>query len=419
MGSGQIRSVAVVGNGPAGTALANWLARSGIRVGLYSRGRPKGPLVGESLIPRVVSFLRDLELEDEVRSYGVLKPGATFFVSRTESVDLRFAEVCRRVPGYAYNVPRDRLDATLLDACVRSGARVIEGAARLERAEDGPDGPRVRLSQASLEAAGDCFDGDPDFIVDASGRARVLARLLDLPAQAGDRTDQALFAHFEGIPIEQPGYIHTDLVEHGWCWRIPLQGRVSLGVVVNPEVLRGFGSRPEEQLDAFLQADPHLAKLSADARRVTPVMRYTNWQLTTERATGDGWALVGDAFGFIDPVFSSGLQLAFDGAQRLAEAISVGTPRAFRRYERHYLNHLASWREAVSTFYDRRFFDVLRLRAQPAPNLLHRIISAHVERHVPSLFTGEGTTSAYNRRLLRAVSQFAARERERAEPHTA
>ena len=102
-----MRSVAVVGDGPAGTALATWLARAGVRVGLFSRGRPEGPLVGESLVPRVVSFLRDLGIENEVRSYSVLKPGARFLVSKDDAVELRFDEVCRRIPGYAYNVPRD------------------------------------------------------------------------------------------------------------------------------------------------------------------------------------------------------------------------------------------------------------------------------------------------------------------------
>ena len=329
-----MRSVAVVGDGPAGTALATWLARAGVRVGLFSRGRPEGPLVGESLVPRVVSFLRDLGIENEVRSYSVLKPGARFLVSKDDAVELRFDEVCRRIPGYAYNVPRDRFDATLLDSCAKSGVSVIERAARIERGEDGLRGPRLRLSRDSLEAAGDCFGGEPEFIVDASGRSRVVARLLDLPTRAGDRNDTALFAHFEGIPIENPGYLHADLIEHGWCWRIPLQGRVSRGVVVEPEVLRRFGSRPEEQLDAILRADPRLDRLSADARRVSPVRRYSNYQLTTLRGYGDGWALVGDAFGFIDPIFSSGLQLAFDGARSLAGAICAGTPRAMRRDER-------------------------------------------------------------------------------------
>jgi flavin-dependent dehydrogenase len=383
-------------------------------VGLFSRGRPKSPIVGESTVPAVIPFLRELGVEDEVRAFSVNKPGATFVVDGGDRVVLDFASVCYRVPGYAYNVPRDRFDATLLAACERSGARVIEGAARLERAEDAAGEPRVRLAETSLEAAGDCFDGAPDLVVDASGRARAIARLLDLPTDAGDRRDTALFAHFEGVPLETDGHIHTDLFSHGWGWRIPLPGRVSLGVVVEPAVLEQFGARSEAQFEGYLRAESRLAKLTANARRLTPVMKYSNYQLTTRRGSGPGWALVGDAFGFVDPVFSSGLYLALSGASGLAEAIRAGTPRAFRRYERRYLARLAAWREAVGSFYDRSFFAVLRLRAKPAANALHRLINAHAERHVPPVFTGEGTTSAYNRALLRLSARFALREEARA-----
>jgi choline dehydrogenase-like flavoprotein len=111
MTASRIRSVAVIGDGPAGTTLASYLARAGVRVALFARGRP--PLVvGESLVPAVIPFLRELGVEDEVRSYAVHKPGATFVVRDGDALAIRFDETCTKIPGYAYNVPRDRFDAT-------------------------------------------------------------------------------------------------------------------------------------------------------------------------------------------------------------------------------------------------------------------------------------------------------------------
>jgi flavin-dependent dehydrogenase len=415
MTASRIRSVAVIGDGPAGTTLASYLARAGVRVALFARGRP--PLVvGESLVPAVIPFLRELGVEDEVRSYAVHKPGATFVVRDGDALAIRFDETCTKIPGYAYNVPRDRFDATLLATCIRSGAHLIETAGRVERAGDGRE---VRLAPDSRDAAADALGGEPDLIVDAAGRTRLLARLLELPTQAGERRDTALFAHCEGVPLDHAGHVHSDRLEHGWCWRIPLRGRVSLGIVVDPDILRRFGSDAETQYDAFLRAEPRLKRLVEGCRRLTPVMKYSNYQLKTLRGAGPGWALAGDSFGFIDPVFSSGLYLAMDGARTLASAIRSGTRAAFRHYERHHLRHLAAWHRAAGYFYDGRFFALLRLRDERAGHWIGRAIHAHVSRHAPQIFTGEGTTHRYSRWLLDLVAEHTLREPERAEPHIA
>jgi len=412
----RIRSVAVIGDGPAGTTLATYLARAGIGVALFARGRP--PLVvGESLVPAVIPILRELGLEDEVRSYGVHKPGATFVVRDGDALAIRFEDTCAKIPGYAYNVPRDRFDATLRDACARSGAHVIETAGRVERCADASDEREVRLAPESRDAAADALGAEPDLIVDAAGRTRLLARLLNLPTEAGDRRDTALFAHCEGVPLDHAGHVHSDRLEHGWCWRIPLRDRVSLGIVVDPEILSRFGSDAESQYDAFLRAEPRLKRLVEGYRRLTPVMKYSNYQLKTLRGTGPGWALAGDSFGFIDPVFSSGLYLAMDGARTLAHAIHSSTRSAFRRYERHHLRHLSAWHRAAGYFYDGRFFALLRLREEGANDWVGRAIHAHVSRHAPRIFTGEGSTHRYSRWLLDFVARHALRDPARAEPH--
>lgn len=400
------RSVAIVGDGPAGAALGARLARAGHRVALFSRGRRPPLLVGESLVPAVVPHLRELGVEEEVAAYGVYKPGATFVLGLEESQHFDFADFPgRTVPTYAYNVPRDRFDATLLAAAERAGTRVVRAAAELERA--GPDD--VRLAPASLEAARAALGGEPDLVVDATGRARTLARLLDLPTREGERKDTALFAHLSQVPLWNPGHVHTDRIEHGWCWRIPLRDRVSLGIVVRGEALRDFGRSAEGQYDAYLRHEPWLKGLTEQSERLSPVMRYTNYQLTTRRAFGPRgadrrrlprWALVGDALGFIDPVFSSGLLIALDGARGLAAAIDRGTPRAFAAYERRTIAHVEAWRRAVGYFYDGRLFTLFRVKEQVQDTPLGRLVNPHVGRHVSRVFTGEAAAHPYSRRLL-------------------
>jgi flavin-dependent dehydrogenase len=316
-------------------------------------------------------------------------------------VAFRFAETAGRLPGYAYNVPRDRFDATLLDACRRSGARIVPEAARLERVPDDPD--RVRLAGDSARAAADLLGGPPDLVVDATGRSAVVGRLLGLASDAGDRRDAALFAHCEGIPLDSEGHVHMDHLASGWCWRIPVDAeRVSLGIVVRPEVLAPFGRDAGDQFDGICAADPRLKQLLSHGRRVSEAVRYGNYQRTFRRGVGPGWALVGDAFGFVDPIFSSGLLLAMDGAAALARAVRSGTPRAFRRYEARTLRQHAAWRSLVELYYDGRIFDLVRL-GEADQSRVGRIVSRHVGKHLSRVLTGESTEGRYSRWLLRAV----------------
>jgi flavin-dependent dehydrogenase len=275
-----------------------------------------------------------------------------------------------------------------------------------------PVGSRVKLSDETLRQTGGFFSKAPDFIVDASGRARVIPRLLGLPEHSGDRRDTALFAHCTGVPIDREGHVHTDRLEHGWSWRIPLIGRTSVGLVVHPAVLKRHGERSEEQFDAMLRLDPQLAPLMGDAKRITPVLKFTNYQLTTRRGVGENWALVGDCLGFIDPVFSSGLFLAMDGAQRLAGALLDGRARALARYDRRQRFHIEAWRRAVSYFYDGRFFAMLRLRNQPHDNWIGRVINPHASKHLPRVFTGESTARRYDRLLLDFIMRYGLRTLE-------
>jgi len=402
----RIHSVAIIGGGPAGATVATLVARAGLDVTILTKRKRPPLIVGESLVPAIVPFLRELGIEDEVRQYGVFKPGATWVFDAEDLMSFRFTEVRKAKTTYSYNVPRDLFDASLLRAAERAGARVVEHGVTLERE---PGGERLRLGVDTPRPSVDGErgqagsprgqHGQPDLIVDATGRARLIARVLDLPTEEGVRRDTALFAHLTGVPLVHDGHVHTDRLQRGWAWRIPLPGRISVGLVVDSEHLQGFGASIEEQYDGYLRSEP-LLRAWGPVVRVTPVMKYTNYQLVALRGYGDGWALVGDAFGFVDPVFSSGMLLAMDGARALARAILDGTRRAFARYQRHVLRHVRAWQRAAGYFYDGRLFTLMRVGEEARQSFFGALIAPHFNTHLPRVFTGEATTNHYSLGLL-------------------
>jgi flavin-dependent dehydrogenase len=397
-----LRSVAILGAGPAGASLGTYLARAGIEVVVFDGGTRPPLVVGESLVPSVIPFLRELGIEAEVAGYSTHKPGATFVFDRDDTLSFRFEEVRGARVTYSYNVPRDRFDQSVRDAAVRAGARLVPEHARLER---DPGGEGVRLAPASLAASG--LGRPPDFVVDAAGRARVLARLLGIPAIEGPRRDTALHAHLEGVPLLVEGDVHTDRLEHGWCWRIPLPGRVSVGLVMPSEVIREFGDGVEEQFDAYLRHDRLLRDWGVTAKRISPVLKYTNYQLRSTRGVGPGWALLGDAFGFVDPVFSSGLLVGMDGAEVLARALLDGSPAALRRYEARVQRHLESWHRIVGYFYDGRLFTLFKVGEFFRTRFPGRLMDFHFRKHMPRVFTGEATMKRYSIGLVDFMVRYA------------
>jgi hypothetical protein len=253
---------------------------------------------------------------------------------------------------------------------------------------------RLRLDDAALAAAG--LEEQPDFIVDAGGRGRLIPRLLGIECIDGDRRDAALHAHFEGIEVEIEGNVHTDRLEHGWCWRIPLPGRVSIGLVIDSDFISKFGDTPEEQMDNYLREDPVIRDFAKPARRVTPVVRYTNYQSRATRGVGENWALLGDSFGFVDPVFSSGVLIAFESAEALAAALRGGTREALAAYEKETLRVLESWQRVIGWFYDGRLLTLFKVGQYVGETFIGKLMSFHFRKHMPRIFTGEDATNRYS-----------------------
>jgi flavin-dependent dehydrogenase len=393
MSAPAVKRVLVVGGGPSGAALSTWLARAGVAVAMFTRGKRPPIIVGESLVPAVVPFLRDLGVEDEVAQYSLYKPGATFVFHPITKLSFRFADSRGAKTPYSYNVPRDRFDATLLGAALRAGAKQLEHGVRFER-EAGTDRVRVDAESAALARA--ALGGDPDFVVDATGRARTLARLFELPTVEGPRKDTALHAHCTNIELVMPANVHSDRLTRGWSWRIPLPGRVSVGLVVPSEHIETFGPNIEEQFDNFLRQDECAKQWGAKSERVTPVVKYSNYQLRSTRGFGDGWALVGDAFGFVDPVLSSGMLIGLDGARALASALIRGGPARLGRYQARVIRNLDDWTRIVDAYYSGRLFTLFQVGEFVRHTLLGRMTDFHFRKHMPRVFTGEATDSRYS-----------------------
>ena len=237
-------------------------------------------------------------------------------------------------------------------------------------------------------------------------RLRLLPNLLGIPSHEGRRKDTALFAHVDKTHLNHEGHVHTTRLDRGWSWRIPLPDRVSLGMVVPAEHLPQFGATKEERYDNLLKRDPHLRLVAGEAKRITPVMEYTNYQLVSERIVGEGWALVGDTAGFIDPVFSSGLFLGMNGAFLLAAAIQKGSPGAFQHYQREVKHHLETWHEIVDYWYNGRLFTCFKVGEKLRDTLLVKLTFPHMNKHMGRIFGGAASNSAYSIGLLRFAMKY-------------
>jgi flavin-dependent dehydrogenase len=410
--------IAILGAGPAGSALAALLARQGIQSVVFDDEKRPALLVGESLIPGIVSILQRMGIEDRVAAISQFKPGASFFHHRGTQMHFNFRSVEGHLPPYAYNVPRPAFDDVIKDYAKELGVTFVKHRAGLVARPGGK--PELELDAAALEAGG-WRDGDkPVLIVDASGRARISAKLLGIKAETGPRKDTAHFAHFTGIehPLD-PGQIAITFHEWGWSWRIPLRDRLSFGIVMNPRSLPDFGGNGEERLEKILATDSVLSPLTQNRQRITDVYTYTNYQLISDRAHGPGWVAIGDAFGFVDPMLSPGVFLALDAAESLSAmfvkhgAALLDSPdkltQELARYEKRQRAWHEAWHELIAYFYDGRIVAFYERGAQlkaDHPGWFSNMMEAISNRTLALMATGASTMSAWNRGYLRSCSKW-------------
>ena len=332
--------ILVIGAGPAGSTAAAILAGRGHDVVLVEKDRHPRFHIGESLLPLNTRIFDLLGIRADVDAIGVYKPGAEFVADNTgREVQFAFAAGLDKRYPHSWQVRRSELDALLFRHARERGAQTIEDT-RVTSVDFQPGG------RATVVAQGPAGERRfrPRYMLDASGRDTFLASRLGSKRSNKRNNTAAVYAHYTGAEFrtgERAGYISVHLAEDGWFWMIPLQeGVMSVGFVGNPTAFKGRHGTPAELLEARIAASPTVGARMRDAMRVSEVASTGNYSYFADRSAGDGYLMIGDAFAFLDPVFSSGVLLAMTAGEQgaaVAEAALTDPARALvlaRRMER-------------------------------------------------------------------------------------
>jgi len=360
MGISDTYDVVVIGGGPAGATLAALLARRGRNVLILERERFPRYHIGESLIPGFMRAMEELGLLERLEERGFEKKAGGTLVWGAHKLPWGFSFIEGGPYKYSYHVRRADLDAMILDRARELGAVVLEETTVKDTIEE--DGRVVGLRYTVRGSDAPTQEVRASMVVDASGQARVLGRKFSNVTWHEDMRNVAVWTYFDNchrLPGDEASNILIEGLNGGWFWGIPTDKKtMSVGYVTAAAATAEEPSL-EDLFTRKVSESVQLKDLLREAHQSGGFRTARDWSYTCDRFYGPGWALVGDAAAFVDPLFSTGVALATLAASALAGIVDkvLSHPEieeaALERYASAYGAFFEEIRAFVGKFYDR------------------------------------------------------------------
>jgi geranylgeranyl reductase family protein len=360
----EIYDVAIIGGGPAGSTAACLLAQSGRRVVVLEREKFPRFHIGESLLPYSMPAFDRMGLRETLDRTSQPKHGAEIITAcGTRHLRFHFRNGFRLKHLRSYQVERAVFDKLLLDNAAERGAEVREETT-VAGVDFHEEGVTVRLTGP---AGGEIR---ARYVIDASGRHTVLGQQQRLKQNYPDLNKFAVYAHYDNVQREpgDDGCTLTRMIRSHdrWFWVIPLSDtRTSIGMVMDTAVFKAMRLSPEAALAQAFEEQPHFRQILEGSTRVTQVYATGDYSYRNTQLVGPRWMLAGDAAGFIDPVFSTGVFLAIASGEQAADAIHIAldkpsrAPALFAGYEKRLNRVMDLYHRFVASWYKHEFIEVI------------------------------------------------------------
>lgn len=376
----------IIGGGPGGSSAATFLARAGRRVLALEKEVFPRFHIGESLLPYNQGLFHEMGVLPKLEAAGLIrKTGAQFHLGNgAKSLFLVFRNGVFTRHAEAFQVERASFDHLLLNHARESGAEVREGWAvtKFTSAAD-------RVAVEVRDPGGKITTLRGRFLIDASGRGNLTGNQEGLRVIHPRLKKLAVFGHFSGVALddgEKGGDTIIVRLENKWFWIIPLSAqKVSVGCVIDKdEFTRGEGS-PEQVFTRIWNGSPVLRERMRNARLLGAMQTTSDFSYRNRRLVGLRLLRVGDAAGFMDPIFSAGVYLAMYSGKLAAELVDESLQRGddgssrLARYEKRVNRSMSTYWQMVENYYTTPFMELF---LQPR----HRL---HLPSAVTALLAGE------------------------------
>ncbi|AMO95030.1 FAD binding domain protein [Collimonas fungivorans] len=350
--------VLVIGAGPAGSVAAALLQQQGRQVLVLEREQFPRFSIGESLLPQSMEYLQQAGMLQAVVEAGFQYKNGAAFVRGDRYTDFDFRDKHSAGWGTTYQVQRAQFDQLLANEAERQGAQVRY---RHNVTAFDSDGEKSRVTVHDMDDSSDGSEYivEAGFVLDASGFGRVLSRLLQLESPSNFPVRGAIFTHIED-GITAAGFDRNKIrvtvhPEHCdvWFWLIPFAGgRCSIGVVAETAFLEQFKGSETERLQTLVMQDPASRALLQNAGWDTPARQIVGYSSNVKSLCGKGYALLGNAGEFLDPVFSSGVTIALKSASLAAAVLQRQFAGETVDWESEYAIPLKKGVDTFRTFVD-------------------------------------------------------------------